>query len=215
MMRNSWCRQYFNLVSTRVDNAFVTDIERNWAEITTSRGVPCELPPLILHPFDQRSSADESCQDTDCNPLSKQYLEARYHEFRMICLLGKDLNRWLEQCVETAARDPKLAGMAECNFVAILLFAPPVPVIQKMRLWGVRNFQLIFSRAIGLNAVFPNPPSANEVSESFLRRYHKYADALYDARRNAEEVPETQGTFTFEIYSSDEYTLHLERIWGE
>jgi hypothetical protein len=173
--------------------------------ITESSRVPCELPPLILHPFDHcpdlDARAERPCSDTS----SARYLETRYNEFRMLCLIGKDLNRWLEQCVEVSSSDPELVGMSECNFAAALLFAPPQPVLQKMRSWGVMNFQVIFSRAIGLNAVFPHPPSIRDVSESFLRTFHRYADALYDARLRAEDDSAIeQKTLTFEIYASRE-----------
>lgn len=132
----------------------------------------------------------------------------------MLCLIGKDLNRWLEQCVEVASRDQDLAGLSECTFIAVLLFDPPQPVVQKMSSFGIKNFQIIFSRAIGLNAVFPHPPFANEVSELFLRGFHRYADALYDARLKSEDTAVTlEGKFTFEFYASGEYSSYLEKNW--
>ena len=134
----------------------------------------------------------------------------------MICLIGKDLNRWLEQCVDVASRDSGLAGLSESTFIAALLFAPPTAVLQKMRIWGVKQYQIIFSRAIGLNAVFPHPPSASDVSEPFLRDFHRYADTLFDARAKAEDTAAAQEmTFTFQIYGSCEYSSHLESIWEE
>jgi hypothetical protein len=134
----------------------------------------------------------------------------------MLCLIGKDLNRWLEQCVDMAAGDPELAGLTERSFIEALLFAPPSGVVRKMSNWGVKNFQIIFSRAIGLNATFPHPPSASSVSERFLRDFHKYADALYDARLRAEAPATTiENNFTFEIYASGEYSSYLERTWAQ
>lgn len=181
-----------------------------------SARIPCELPPLILSPFDQRPNAGNGPQLLRYETPTQRHLESRYNEFRMLCLIGKDLNRWLGQCVEVASADPQLVSLSECDFIAILLFAPPVPVLQKMRNWGVKNFQIIFSRAIGLNAVFPHPPAASEVSESFLHGFHKYADALYDARLKAQDPAATEeNTFTFEIYASGEYSSYLEKIWEE
>jgi hypothetical protein len=172
------------------------------------------LPPLILYPFDQHPDPDELSQFACCDPLTKRYLEARYNEFRMLCLIGKDLNRWLGLCVEVVSGDPKLAGLSECDFIAVLLLAPPTALLQKMRSWGVRDFQRIFARAIGLNAVFPHPPSAGDVSESFLRDFDRYADALYDARLKAKDATEIQeNVFTFEIYTSGEYSSYLEKTW--
>jgi hypothetical protein len=133
----------------------------------------------------------------------------------MLCLIGKDLNRWLEQCVEVASGDSELAGMSEYDFIAILLVTTPTSVLEKMQRWGVRDFHTVFSRAIGLNAVFAHPPSVSDVSESFLRGYDKYADALYDARLKADSAATLDSTFTFEIYSSGEYSSYLERTWQE
>ncbi len=89
-------------------------------------------------------------------------------------------------------------------------------VLQKMRAWGVKNYQIIFSRAIGLNAVFPHPPAASAVSESFLRKFHKYADALYDARLKSEDSSATLDKgITFEIYASAEYSAYMTKNWEE
>ena len=144
----------------------------------------------------------------------KRYLETQYNEFRMLCLIGKDLNRWLGQCVETVSSDPEFAGLSECSFIAALISAPPVALMQKMRNWGVINFQRIFSRAIGLNAVFPHPPQADEVPEPFLLCFHKYADALYDVRLKSGDTATTQaGTFIFDVYASGEYSSYLEMVW--
>ena len=102
-------------------------------------------------------------------------MDARYNELAMLCLIGMDLNRWLEQCVETASANPTMGGgIPEGAFIAALLFAPPTPVQQKLHMWGVWNYQIIFSRAIGLNAVFPHPPHVRfEIyasGESYLER---------------------------------------------
>ena len=181
-----------------------------------SNGVLRELPPLILYPFNRRPEPKVQLQLDDHEALMDPLLEVRYAEFHMLCLIGKDLNRWLEQCVEMASRDSELAGFSECNFIVALLFAPPTAVLEKMRIWGVKQYQVIFSRAIGLNAVFPHPPSASDVSESFLRQFHIYADALYDARAKADGATADQEVaFIFEMYASGEYSAHLESIWAE
>ncbi len=181
-----------------------------------SSRIPHELPPLILHPFDQRPDHEALSQASGIESQAQRHLQARYDEFRMLCLIGKDLNRWLGQCVEVAAANPQLAAVSEPNFIALLLFAPPLPVLQKMRSWGVKNYQIIFSRAIGLNTVFPHPPPASDVSELFLRDFHKYADALYDVRLKAEDATlSLEDQFTFEIYASGEYASLLAKTWGE
>jgi hypothetical protein len=175
-----------------------------------------ELPPLILHPFDHRRDANGRLQVMRDQPLGENYLQTRYDELCMLCLIGMDLDRWLAQCFEVASGDSELAGLSECNFITVLLFAPPVPFLQKMHAWGIKNFQLLFSRAIGLNAVFQNPPSINDISDAFLRNFHKYADALYDVRlKSGNATVVLEDIFTFEVYASSEYLLHLETSWKE
>jgi len=133
----------------------------------------------------------------------------------MLCYLGKDLDRWLRQCVEMAVAHPHPGGLTEGSFVNLLLFDPPAAVIRKMRDWDVPNFQLVFSRAIGLNAVYPAPPRPSCVSEPLLRTFHLYADALFEARLRLEPGSEIRHEdFDFEIYSSGEYARRLEREWS-
>lgn len=175
-----------------------------------------ELPPLILHPFDHRRDSNGRSRVVADAPLRESSLRARYDELCMLCLIGQDLNRWLAQCLEAVSEDSEFAGLSECDFIAVLLFAPPTHVLQKMHAWGVRNFQLLFSRAIGLNAVFPDPPSANKVTDAFLRDFHRYADALYDVRLKSEDAAVVlEDVFTFEIYASGEYLSHLETSWTD
>jgi hypothetical protein len=194
---------------------FVINQENSSRASMVSAIISRELPPLILCPFGRRPDPNERPQIHCSDPTTERYLETCYNEFRMLCLIGKDLNRWLGQCVEVASGDPELAGLSECDFIALLLVSTPTAVLEKMRSWGVKEFHTIFSRAIGLNSVFPHPPSVSDVSESFLRGFHKYADALYDARLKAEDAAALENTFTFEIYSSSEYSSYLERTWRE
>ena len=177
---------------------------------------PRELPPLILHPFDKRLDRDAASESSDLDPFIPPHLQQRYAEFRMLCLIGKDLDRWLSQCVDLASRESALAGFSESNFILLLLFSPPLTFLHKMRSWSIKNYQIIFSRAIGLNAVFPHPPAARDLSEAFLLKFHKYADALYDARLNSEYSANTlEDRFTFEVYASGEYASSLAKSWGE
>jgi hypothetical protein len=175
-----------------------------------------ELPPLILYPFNHSPEPEERCRIANSNPRTRRYLETRYNEFRMLCLIGKDLNRWLELCLEATSGDPELATVSESDFIAALLFTPPVPVLQKIRSWGVKNYQLIFSRSIGLNAVFQHPPAACDLSKSFLLGFHRYADALSDTRLKVEQpTAYRDNTFTFDIYGAGEYSSYLEKSWQE
>ncbi len=77
-----------------------------------------QLPPLILHPFSGgggigdpvRGNQRQSCADrvdpsrTKMTPSSSAACwPGRYQEVRMLIFLGKDLFRWLGQCVEFVA----------------------------------------------------------------------------------------------------------------
>ena len=172
-----------------------------------------ELPPLILHPFDDHdgSMIPEAAPDDEA---VRAELTARYAELRMLCFIGKDLTRWLEQAAELATTNPVLAGATEASLIRLLLFDAPAAVIRKMRAWEVGNYQLIFSRALGLNSVFGNPPSADQVSVGLLRNFHAYADALFDARLKLNpgvEIANEDVDFT--VYASAEYIALLEKSW--
>src|SRR5262249_27002143 len=108
-----------------------------------------------------------------------------------------------------ASRVPELAEaeLARQSFAGLLTDNPPEPVRQKLTGWGVSDYVSIFARAVGLNAVFAEPPALSLLSEDFLRGYHRYADHLfrcfleshsYSAIRNA--------NFTFDLYASGEYS---------
>src|SRR5215471_20877033 len=89
----------------------------------------CLLPPLILHPFadaagpgklveSSRASlklqgllpAGESTQED----LDRVLLDGRYSELRMLYYVGKDLARWIDQCLELASRNPEGFPAALC-----------------------------------------------------------------------------------------------------
>jgi hypothetical protein len=44
----------------------------------------------------------------DNEDLEKQLLDGRFTEFRMLFYVGKDVVRWLEQCVDACARSTEL-----------------------------------------------------------------------------------------------------------
>ena len=85
-----------------------------------------ELPPLILHPFNERVEPSTLLQSSkaslmlsglipdegvDREGLKRRLLLGRYAEMRMLFYLGKDVFRWLDQCLEWAQREPELAAM--------------------------------------------------------------------------------------------------------
>src|SRR5580765_8373485 len=93
------------------------------ANITLGDGV-WDLPPLILHPFNERVPPTALLENskaalmlsglipgdgTDREDLTRRLMAGRYSELRMLFFLGKDVFRWLEQCVEWSARVAELA----------------------------------------------------------------------------------------------------------
>src|ERR1700686_1448402 len=80
----------------------------------------CTLPPLILHPFAdaagpgklvESSRASLKLQgllpsgESSRDDLDKALLDGRYSELRMLYYVGKDLARWIDQCIEFADRN--------------------------------------------------------------------------------------------------------------
>ena len=192
-----------------------------------------ELPPLILHPFSDQTGPrklvqssraslmlngllphDESTDDE----LTSKLLEGRVCEIRMLFFVGKDLLRWVEQCMDFVGNVPVLqtAGIREQSFAEFLVQSPPEPVRAKLRAWGVFDYKSIFSRAIGLNVVFSEPPDEDTVTAEFIRNYFRYADHLFNCRQQMQAFTEvTVENFTFEIYASGEYSRMLEKSWDK
>jgi len=192
-----------------------------------------ELPPLILHPFSDQSGPkklvqssraslilngllpkDESTEDE----LTRNLMEGRVCEIRMLFFVGKDLLRWIAQCLDFVSSIPELqgAGICEQSFAEFLVQNPPEPVRAKLRGWGVFDYKSIFSRAIGLNAVFCEPPDESQVSPDFIRNYFRYADHMFACRQQMQAFTEvTVDNFYFDIYASGEYSRILEKSWGE
>lgn len=191
-----------------------------------------ELPPLILYPFNEHTSPAVLLENsratlmlsglvandgTDSEILVRRLLSGRYAETRMLYFLGKDLLRWMEQCLDWAKRITDLAGarLAKQSFAGLLITSPPDPVKAKLAQWGVVDHAAIFSRAIGLNVLFARPPEFDLLSEEFLHHYHRFADHLYECF--AESEPHTllsSANFQFQIYASGEYARLLETEWG-
>jgi hypothetical protein len=191
-----------------------------------------ELPPLILHPFSNQRGPNVLLegskaalmlagllpgQGEDRDELRTKLLLSRYTEFRMLFFVGKDLLRWIGQCAELVARAEELAGLGirEQSFSALLVYNPPAPVLQKLTQWGVANPQSVFSRALGIAALFREVPPLEELSESFLLHYHNFADHLFVCAQHLMAFTEiTPVNFRFELYASGEYLRMLEKQWG-
>src|SRR5262245_24764572 len=126
-----------------------------------------ELPPLILHPFNERLPASALLDNSraalmlsgllpsdgsDQSELRRRVLAGRYTEIRMLFFLGRDVYRWMEQSLDCVERIPELHG-AEIrlqSLAGLLTPNPPEGVRDKLIRWGVADYAAIFRRAIGL-----------------------------------------------------------------
>lgn len=190
-----------------------------------------DLPPLILHPFNERVPPTALLENskaalmlsglipgdgTDREDLKRKLLAGRYSELRMLFFLGKDVFRWLDQCVEWSERIPKFGvdEMQPQSFAGLLTMNPPEAVKEKLVRWGVADYASIFSRSIGINALFAEPPAFETLTENFLRNYHRYGDFLYrcymDSQPHRALGP---ANFRFSLYASGEYSRLLESEW--
>lgn len=192
-----------------------------------------KLPPLILHPFAQSSGRDKLIQSSRASlmlqgllpagerpseELDEALLDGRYHEIRMLFYVGRDLTRWIDQCLDFAATD---AGLRDSriryqSFAALLVDHTPAKVQDKLRKWGVADYRSIFMRALGLNSLFAEVPERDELSDEFVRNYYRYADQMFQCRQGQVQFPEVHGMdIDFDLYASGEYSRMLERAWEE
>ena len=189
------------------------------------------LPPLILHPFSDAASPKKLVQSSraslvlqgllpakeqSLDELNEMLLEGRYCEVRMLYFVGKDTDRWIEQCMDLVEREPQLRseGIEWASIAALLIDDPPTPVLAKLASWGVSDHRSIFARGLGLHAVFGDVPVRDALAEEFLRNYHRYADQLFACRKSALPYATLSSSrFSFELFASGEYTTMLERQW--
>jgi hypothetical protein len=189
-----------------------------------------ELPPLILHPFSERTSPESLLENSkaalmlsgllpgdgvDRDILTRKLLAGRYSEIRMLYFLGKDVFRWIGQCMEIAERIPELdeAEVKRQSFAG-LLGCPPSNVREKLLRWGVHDYTAVFARAVGLNALFAEPPAFETLAGDFIRNYHRAADLLYQAFMESEPHRVAAAkNFRFELYASGEYAKMLAAEW--
>jgi len=193
---------------------------------------PQTLPPLILHPFSDASALDRltmsarvslvlnglvAGDEVTAVELDRRLVECRYCELRMLFYLGKDLSRWLDQCMEVAVRVEELraSGIGRESFAALLVEDTPGTVMEKLRSWGVVDYQAIFRRALGLHTLFATIPERDVFTDEFLRQHHRYADVLYQHWIESARFRRFRRTdFQFEMYASGEYARLLEKEWG-
>ena len=191
------------------------------------------LPPLILHPFADPTGPGKLVESSraslvlqgllpagEATPedLDRKLLDGRLSELRMLYYVGKDLARWIEQCLEFVERNQELlpSGIAFQSFAAMLIHDAPPAVQEKLRKWGVADFKSIFTRALALNAMFADAPNFDTLSYDFIRNYFRYADQIFSCKQSECAFTSIKSSeFQFELYSSGEYSRMLERAWGE
>jgi hypothetical protein len=191
------------------------------------------LPPLILHPFADAGGPSKLVESSRANlklqgllpqgeatrdDLDRALLDGRYSELRMLYYVGKDLARWISQCLEFAERfqDALPRGICYQSFAQFLIQDAPPAVQSKLRKWGVADYKSIFSRALGLHTMFAAVPPREVLSDEFVRAYFRYADQVFQTKQGeCDFTPINAREFDFELYSSGEYSRMLERSWGE
>jgi hypothetical protein len=192
-----------------------------------------KLPPLILHPFSDATSPQKLVQSSraslmlqgllpneslNLEQLESILIDGRYCEVRMLFYVGKDLVRWIDQCTELVARETVLhsAGIEWQSFAKLLIDDCPSAVHTKLRQWGVADYQAIFGRAIGLNAVFSDAPERILLANDFIRNYHQFADRMFACKQAEKPFTVIQSSdFDFELFASGEYSRMLEKQWQE
>lgn len=209
-------------------------IEREQELVTTP--IPAEralakrqLPPLILHPFGGDNATDQLVdgsraamalqEATISNPryadLQKRVVLGRYQEIRMLVFLGKDIFRWIDQCMDQMERcgDTGLRVNSQC-FSALIVESPPDAVRTKLEGWGVTDRRAVFSRAIGIRCLFEEPPQIDVLTPMFLEHYHRFADYAYICYQQMRpHQPMDAASFDFKIYASEEYSRMLSEQW--
>ena len=192
-----------------------------------------KLPPLILHPFSDAAGPNKLVESSrasmmiqgllpnsefSADQLDRKLLDGRFCEIRMLYYVGKDLLRWIDQCMDVVERDEALinAGVKAQSFAAYLIEDPPDAVREKLKKWGVADYKAIFTRAVGLNAVFAEAPTRDQLNDEFIRNYYRFADHMFACRQMLHAFSEIRAVnFTFDLYASGEYSRMLEREWED
>ena len=192
---------------------------------------PFDLPPLILHPFNERVPPSQLLDNSKAalmlsglipndgrepEALRRSLLSGRYAEIRMLFFLGKDVLRWLDQCVECREHhtERRSSEWKRQSFAGLLTGGTPPEVKKKLEAWGVADYSAIFSRAIGMNCLFAEPPAFDSLSEDFLANYHRYADAVFQCFMQTDPYAVIDpADFRFDLYASGEYSRLLESEW--
>ena len=189
------------------------------------------LPPLILHPFSDPDGPSKLVESSKASmmlqgllpsgSLSKEaldqtLLDGRFCEIRMLYYVGRDLARWVEQCIEQIDHEPELQGKNYKfqTFAAYLVEDAPALVQAKLKKWGVADYKSIFSRAMGLNSVFVEAPVQEMLTPNFIKNYYRFADQMFAVLQHQVSFSRLPaGQFDFELFASGEYSRMLSKEW--
>jgi len=162
----------------------------------------------------EKLSTDRDDLEEHRHELQRRVMAGRYQEIRMLLFLGKDISRWLHQCVDFARRSVGAHTLTEQSFAALLVDDPPMNVTGKLEKWGVTDRRAVFSRAIGIYSIFDDPPPISSLSPTFINHYHRYADHAYVCYQHLRRFHSIKpGSFSFELYASEEYSRMLADAW--
>lgn len=186
------------------------------------------LPPLILHPFSTPEDTSTLLDATKANlmqhklipstgmgeeKIADSILRGRYCEMRWLYFIGRDVVRWIDQCLDfvQSHEDLKQPQLNYQSFAAFLTENPPASAQEKLKKWGVFDYRRVFSRALGLNAIFAEFPNARLMTEEFIREYFSYSDHLFACRQKSSAYLALDSQqLKFDIYTSGEYMRILE-----
>ncbi len=206
------------------------------------------LPPLILHPFADANGPNKLAESSRASlklqgllpqgeasreDLDRSLLDGRYSEMRMLYYVGKDLMRWIEQCLEFVAhnRAELPSGIAYQSFAALLIQGIGHRVSKLCRAADSGSARQYRSQAaevgrgglqvhLHARARITMPFRQRPGSGNSLRRLCaellqiRRSDVLRQARER-DFTPLATKDCGFELYSSGEYSRLLERAWAE
>ena len=191
------------------------------------------LPPLILHPFADAGGPDKLVESSRASlmlqgllptgertaeELDRALLDGRYCEIRMLYYVGKDLVRWIDQCLEHIERHPELrdAGIRYQSFAAYLVQSHSADRASQAAQMGRGGLQVDFHPRAGAERGARRTCRSADCcptnSSAIIIATPTRCSCAARARRSSPTSP-TFG-FEFEIFASGEYSPHARARVG-